>query len=773
MPSAGRLFRCVVPTAVTVALVLTAAPAASAMPHPFVPVEAPEVAGLTADPGTVNVSAEAASVAVAAHVTDPGGVASVALRLGSAAAVPLALTSGYAVDGTWTGVVTVPAFTPFGDLLAHVDAVGVSGAVVTSTLPSVTVADAVPAAPASITADAADDGALRVVWTEPVANGGSAVESYDVTATPAAGGEPIVSALGAEARSVTLTGLADAARYVVRVAAHNAAGAGAPAVADATTAVGDVTEPDAPTSVVVTPADRALNVSWYVPASAGGTAVTGYEVRATPAVAGVAVPPAVPVAAGTTSARVPGLLNGVAYDVGVVAVNAVGRSLPGLAGGTPRTVPGAPVIDGVFVGDARAVVRWTAPDDDGGAAIESFAIKASSGGTVVNVPADARRAPVTKLPNGVPTTFSVVAVNAAGSSAADVSAAVTPRKPGRLVVVTPPAAKVRYGSTTGVGAALVDSAGAGIAGQPVELLAKVVPSTTWRRVAYGTTGSTGRLVLRATLPANAALRLHHPPTSVGAPDVTVRSVAVAPRVSAAVSDTRVRVGQPVTVRGGIVPAHAAGSGVLLQRYSSGAWRTLATGRMTSTTTYRVTFTPGTVNSNLMRVVKASHADHAAGKSPAWRQVVDPENAADIARDIRDDRGVSLETTHDSGIADRANPRQNIVDVADGRLARRSAYQNAPGGYTTLDRRMLRALRWMGLNGSITVSEIAGGSHSRGSTHYYGRGLDISWVNGVHVSPSSDYGLAVRACRLFGAVRVFHPRYDPVGGHSRHVHCDWA
>jgi hypothetical protein len=194
--------------------------------------------------------------------------------------------------------------------------------------------------------------------------------------------------------------------------------------------------------------------------------------------------------------------------------------------------------------------------------------------------------------------------------------------------------------------------------------------------------------------------------------------------------------------------------------------------MTSTTAYRVAWKPGTPGSYPLRVMKPADAAHAAGASQTWTQRVLAETTADVAKAILAIGRIKLETTHSSGVRDSANARQNVLDVAAGRLARRSSYENAPGGYTTLDIRLLRALRRMGRLGSVTVTEISGGSHSRGSTHYSGRGLDISWVNGVHVYPGTNYRMAVDACRQYGAVRVFNPAYDPYGGHSNHVHCDW-
>jgi hypothetical protein len=765
--------------AVVIAVFVLAPVAAAYAGVPATPVAAPDtvgpdLAGLVVAPASVDVSAAPSVVAVSAHLADVSGVASASVALGSGASTTLALTSGDGADGTWSGVVTVPAFTPHGPVLAQVSTTDDLGNAATRVAEgALTVLDAAPAAPASVSAVAEGPGMLRVSWTAPPDNGGSPVSGYDVAAEPVPGSDAVVSpalSVDAAAHDVLLSGLTDGTRYAVRVAARNAAGPGAPAPTDATTAP-PLTVPDAPTSVVVTPDAAVLHVGWTAPASDGGSAVTVYDVVAAPRRTGVPAPPVV-TAAGSPVA-VPGLVDGEAYDVSVVAVNGVGAGLPGTGSGTPRSAPGAPAVGTVTAGDATALVRWTPPASDGGAAVSSYAVRAVPSGTVVTVPATARSVSVTPLANGVATTFTVTAVNAAGPGLASApSAGVVPRQPGRLKVEANPAALVAYGTASTVDAALV-VAGVGIVNQPVELMAQVRPSTTWKRVATGTTGTNGRVRLRATFPANTALKLHHPAGPVAAQDVAVRSVSVAPRLTRSVEASRIRLGRTVVVRGSVTPAQPKGAPVLLQRYVNGAWRNVASGRMNSTTGYGVSWRPGGTGAYTLRVVRPRTTTHAVGGSPQWRQQVVPESVVDVARDIAADRSIVLETTHESGIRDLATARQNIADLAAGRSARRSAYQNAPGGFTSVDIRLLRALRLMGVRGGVTVSEIAGGSHARGSTHYSGHGLDISWVNGRHVGPGSAYGLAIDACRANGAARIFHPGYDPYGGHANHVHCEWA
>jgi hypothetical protein len=757
-------------------------PAAALATEPEQPVNTggPSLVSLAAAPSSVSVATAPAVVGVTARLADPDGVASATVRFGVDGPVAsLARVTGTATDGTWSGVATVPAFTPHGAVAAYVSLADSRGAVSAPVVTSaVAASDALPAAPVSLAVSATADGVLSVSWQEPPANGGSPVLSYDVSVLPAPGSlpsavVPSVPVLGADARSVTVGGLSLSTRYVARVAARNAAGAGAVATADAFTDPGALTVPDVPTAVSAVPSDRALEVRWTPPASNGGVALTAFAVSALPR-GEAPVPPVVTVAPDAVAALLPDLVNGVPYDVQVTAVNAVGAGLAGAASGTPRTVPSAPVVASVSASAGSASVAWSAPASSGGAAIESYVVTASPSGATVTVPGNTFRASVAGLQNGVATTFTVTASNAAGAGVPSApSVAVTPRRAGRLRVLAQPAQQVKHGTATTVVASLVSPSGGGFAGQRVELLARVRPSTTWRVVAAVPTSSTGRAVLRAVLPATAALRLHHPASAVAAAVADVRPVYVAPRIGAAPSTSRVQAGTTLTIRGSIAPAHPTGSRVWLQRYVGGRWQTVGAGRLTSPTAYRITWRPGTTGSYPVRVVKVADGDHLRGTSRTWRQYVVAESAASLSRQIYANPRITLETTHDSGVLDLATARRNIVDVSGGGLARRSAYQNAPGGLTGLDRRLLRALRYMGTYGSVTVSEIAGGSHSRGSAHYSGRGLDISWVNGEHVAPGSDYGLAVRACRAYGASHIFHPAYDPVGGHQHHVHCDWS
>lgn len=532
--------------------------------------------------------------------------------------------------------------------------------------------------------------------------------------------------------------------------------------------------PDAPAALSVMETDGSLLVEWSAPVSDGGDPIVRYDVSAVPTDAGGAAPPVTPIEDGPLSTVVSSLTNGVDYEVTVTASNEMGAGLPATATGTPRTVPGAPSIGAVRAGDATATVRWQPPADDGGAALRGFRVKAAPSGIVTWVGAAATSAKVSGLPNGDATTFTVAAINAAGKGQpSTVSEAVTPRMAARIVVRRQPSAHVAHGQRSTVRSALVTAGGVGVPAQRVNLLAKVRPSTRWRQVDSGLTGDDGTVTLRTTLRAIARLRLQHPAGIVAARSVDPRSVVIANRVAVASRSNRTRVGKPVVIRGTVGPRQKVGSPVRLQRRVSGEWEAITSGRMVTRQRYVIRWNPQKIGSYKLRVAGPRSTVRAPGSSAVWKHHVDPENAADIATDILRDGDITLATVHLSAGRDGATAQDNIVDVANGRLARRSCYGGAPCGSTALDLRVLRAIREMGTRGTITVSEIAGGVHAGSSAHYSGRAVDITWVNGHHVGYGTSYGMVTDVCRAFGANQIFTPSNDPWGGHSRHVHCGWG
>jgi alpha-tubulin suppressor-like RCC1 family protein len=85
--------------------------------------------------------------------------------------------------------------------------------------------------------------------------------------------------------------------------------------------------------------------------------------------------------------------------------------------------PGAPGEVTAVGGDAKAVVSWSAPTENGGSAVTSYTATSSPGGKTATVLAPATSVTVPDLTNGTEYTFTVVATNAGGDSAASAPSA--------------------------------------------------------------------------------------------------------------------------------------------------------------------------------------------------------------------------------------------------------------------------------------------------------------------------------------------------------------
>jgi uncharacterized protein (TIGR02145 family) len=277
--------------------------------------------------------------------------------------------------------------------------------------------ETIPGAPTSVSATAGNAQAI-ITFTAPVNNGGSAITGYTVTSSP--GG---FTGTGS-ASPIMVTGLINGTAYTFTVTATNAIGIG-PA-SSASNSVTPSTGPDAPTGVVATAGNAQAIITFTAPVNDGGSAITGYTVTSIPS--GFI---------GTGSASpitVIGLINGTAYTFTVTATNANGTGPASAASNsvTPSTVPGAPTIGTATAGNAQATVTFTAPASNGGSAITGYTVTSSPGsktGTGTSSPIT-----VTGLTNGNVYTFTVVATNINGNSAASsASNSVTPLPAGTVI----------------------------------------------------------------------------------------------------------------------------------------------------------------------------------------------------------------------------------------------------------------------------------------------------------------------------------------------------
>ena len=306
----------------------------------------------------------------------------------------------------------------------------------------------VPDAPTSVSASTGD-GTATVTWIAPGSNGGSAVTGYTVTVTPGSNQVKIDSARTAEA---TIERLSNGTEYTFTVSATNEIGDSSESrSSNAVTPSARVTTPGNPTSVTASGGDGKATVTWSVPASDGGSPITGYKVTASPGGATVDVD-----SGRTTNATITRLTNGTSYIFTVRATNTIGDS--GESGPsrsvTPAvsaTVPDAPSGVAATAGDSKATVTWNVPVSDGGSRITGYTISVFPGRLTASSVGPDTSAEVRGLANGVEYTFSVAAINDVGTgNLSTESRGVTPQQ-----VVQAPGSPTGVNSLAGDGQVVV------------------------------------------------------------------------------------------------------------------------------------------------------------------------------------------------------------------------------------------------------------------------------------------------------------------------------
>jgi hypothetical protein len=254
------------------------------------------------------------------------------------------------------------------------------------------------------------DSKITISWSAPASNGGLSISAYTVS-TSAGGFTCTTAALTCE-----ITGLTNGTSYTVSVKATNAVG---DSIASATATGTPMTTATVPTGVIAVRGNTQASVSWTASSNNGGSAITGYTVTSTPGSFQCTT-------TGATNCDVTGLTNGTSYTFRVTATNAVGTSAASTASVAviPATVPGAPTLITPIAGNSTITVSWTAPSNDGGAAITGYTVSTTSGGFTCTTAA--LTCDLTGLTNGTSYTVSVKATNAIGDSVSSGTYAIRP-----------------------------------------------------------------------------------------------------------------------------------------------------------------------------------------------------------------------------------------------------------------------------------------------------------------------------------------------------------
>ncbi|NUR80350.1 MAG: choice-of-anchor D domain-containing protein, partial [Dermatophilaceae bacterium] len=238
---------------------------------------------------------------------------------------------GATVAGTPLSVVatarsaTVSGLTNGTSYTVHVTAVNAVGASPAGVSNAVTPqAPPLPGTPTGVTATRGNASAT-VRWVAPTTGG--AVTGYQVKVSTGGVQVGALRAAASTARSLVITGLRNGTTYSLQVRAVSAGGAGA---FSAAASVRPLTTPRAPVIGTATPGVAGGTITaratWAAPASNGGTAITGYRVRAlrmssTGAVLGTTTSAVQPSTARALTMTLPVLGQ---YRFTVQAVNAVG-----------------------------------------------------------------------------------------------------------------------------------------------------------------------------------------------------------------------------------------------------------------------------------------------------------------------------------------------------------------------------------------------------------------------------------------------------------------
>ena len=299
------------------------------------------------------------------------------------------------------------------------------------------------------------------------------------------------------------TGLSAGATRHYRVSAINSVGTGAASNVDnATTAT---TVPGAPTSLTATASGTtAINLSWTAPADDGGSDITGYRIEVSPNGTS-SWNDLVANTGSTTTYSHTGLDAGDTRHYRVSAINSVGTGAASnvddaTTDAAAPTVPGAPTgLSATASGTSTIDLDWTAPVDDGGAAITGYRIEVSPDGTsdwterVGNTGTTTASYSHTGLSAATTRHYRVSAINSAGTGAASSTANATTDAAAATVPGAPTSLSATASGTTTIDLswnAPSDNGGSSITGYRIEVSPNGSSGWSNRVADTGTTATT-------------------------------------------------------------------------------------------------------------------------------------------------------------------------------------------------------------------------------------------------------------------------------------------
>lgn len=256
------------------------------------------------------------------------------------------------------------------------------------------------------------DGSVRLIWDSPANDGGWPVTGYKVYA-----GKEILVEIESNLNATYYlhTGLTNGDPWYYSISAMNRLGAGPKSNISFAVPLG---QSEAPASFIVEPMRGMVRLSWYTPLDTGGAPLFEYRIYR----AMTDSPFEYLKGLATTALNYWDyeIVNGRTYKYYIVAVTEMGEGRStSIESAIPYGSPGRP--SGLFLeaGDRRVTLHWTAPENDGGRAVEGYSIfRGLSPQSMVELlkvtPQETYTDMSTELTNGVDYYYSIRALNEAG-----------------------------------------------------------------------------------------------------------------------------------------------------------------------------------------------------------------------------------------------------------------------------------------------------------------------------------------------------------------------
>ena len=326
---------------------------------------------------------------------------------------------------------------------------GILALLLITTIGTASAAGTVPDVPTDLTAvadtNADPQAAIALSWTASASDGGSEITGHEYRWRARSGNWwtdwttiPDSKPADANATSYTVTGLLHPNPpqvYTFEVRARNANGSSAASnqVSETFDVPAQITQLKAATG------NQTVTLEWDTPEN-NGRKITHYQYAVLATRPGesthtVVWPQKLPGSDGdTTSATISGLTNGLPHIISIGAVNAIGVASPNWKTGlVPAATPGEPTNLSAEPGDQTATLSWTAPESDGGSAVNGYSFQRKEGTAdfadwtaITDSDINTRDHTVTGLTNGVVYSFRVRAENEQGEGSGSNEASTTP-----------------------------------------------------------------------------------------------------------------------------------------------------------------------------------------------------------------------------------------------------------------------------------------------------------------------------------------------------------